>query len=231
MKVGKGQSSPLAAHIRLLNSLHGSGSTILIPGFDYDSGRETSKLPEFRLGLKSFFGVWTVLAADETLGDIFFDQSTQEVRLVFSRCFWEVGPISGLDKRAAGVKSPPDFEAKTIIHLLWTDSHVRFAPIGIRSKPRSGSGARNCRNLFAHYFSVVALFVFFCLGRQAGCRFSQIGFHPNLRFFPPFLDSQVAMLFQSLVLVFGVSGWKEAIGKAFPRPLWPDPVPISRPFL
>ena len=38
MKV-KGYSQPeIAADIRLLNSLHGSGiMTILIPGFDYDS--------------------------------------------------------------------------------------------------------------------------------------------------------------------------------------------------
>ena len=37
MKVSKGQSQPeIVADIRLLNSLHGVGSTILIPGFDYD---------------------------------------------------------------------------------------------------------------------------------------------------------------------------------------------------
>ena len=38
MKASKGQSQPeIAADLRLLGSLHGSGSTILIPGFDYDS--------------------------------------------------------------------------------------------------------------------------------------------------------------------------------------------------
>ena len=38
MKVSKGQPQPeLAADIRLLYSLHGSGSIMLIPGFDYDS--------------------------------------------------------------------------------------------------------------------------------------------------------------------------------------------------
>ena len=38
MKMSKGYSQPeIAADIRLLNSVHGSGSTILIPGFDYDS--------------------------------------------------------------------------------------------------------------------------------------------------------------------------------------------------
>ena len=35
MKVSKGQSQPeIVADIRLLNSLHGSGSTILLPGFE-----------------------------------------------------------------------------------------------------------------------------------------------------------------------------------------------------
>ena len=35
LKVGKGQSQPeIAADIRLLHSLHGSGFTILIPGFE-----------------------------------------------------------------------------------------------------------------------------------------------------------------------------------------------------
>ena len=38
MKVSKGRSQPeIAADIPLLNSLHGSGSTILVSGFDCDS--------------------------------------------------------------------------------------------------------------------------------------------------------------------------------------------------
>ena len=38
MKVSKGQSQPeIVADIRLLNSLHGSGFTIFVPGFDCDS--------------------------------------------------------------------------------------------------------------------------------------------------------------------------------------------------
>ena len=41
MKVSKGQSQPeIVAELRLLNSLHGSGWTILIPGSDYDSFEE-----------------------------------------------------------------------------------------------------------------------------------------------------------------------------------------------
>ena len=38
MKVSTGRSQPeIAADIRLLNSVRGSGSSIFIPGFDYDS--------------------------------------------------------------------------------------------------------------------------------------------------------------------------------------------------
>ena len=46
MKLSKGQSQPeKAANIRLCISLHGSGSTILIPGFDCDSKVEGSAVP------------------------------------------------------------------------------------------------------------------------------------------------------------------------------------------
>ena len=38
MKVSKGQSQPeIVAEFRLLNSLHGSGFTIFVPGFDCGS--------------------------------------------------------------------------------------------------------------------------------------------------------------------------------------------------
>ena len=37
VKVSRGQFQPINSCGGLLNYLHGSGSTILIPGFDYDS--------------------------------------------------------------------------------------------------------------------------------------------------------------------------------------------------
>ena len=64
MKVSKGQSQPqIAAEFRLLNSSHGSGPTILIPGFDYGPWSKPKVWRPFAPNplRKCFLNAWIVL--------------------------------------------------------------------------------------------------------------------------------------------------------------------------
>ena len=65
MKVSKGQSQPeIVADVRLLNSLHGSGFTIFVPGFDCDS----NGFPELELERPILLSHWASRNKPSSLG-------------------------------------------------------------------------------------------------------------------------------------------------------------------